>query len=205
MTQSIQNKVLSIIHGHGKGWAFSQKDFVRIGSRKAIDIALYRLRQEGKIRRVITGVYDYPKYSELLKQQLSPDFDQVAHAIARKNCWRIQACGDAALNLLGLSSQVPGTVVYLTDGPQKIINIGNLNIEFKKVSLKEMQVKYTFTSLTVQALKALGNENIDNEVISKIKKYWTSDQRLKMTKDAQFVTGWIYEYIRQICSEDINE
>ena len=67
------------------GWAFSQKDFSRVGSRKAIDIALYRLRKEGEIRRVIRGVYDCPKCSELLKQKLSPDFDQIVNAIARKN------------------------------------------------------------------------------------------------------------------------
>ena len=203
--QSVQNKILSIIYGHGRAWSFSQKDFLRVGSRKAIDIALYRLMNYGKIRRVIRGIYDYPKYSELLKQQLSPDFDQVAHAIARKNSWRIHACGEAALNLLGLSSQVPGTVIYLSDGPQKTINIGNLNIEFKKTSLKEMKIKHTYTSLTVQALKALGKENIDDKVINKISKNWTSDQRLKMSKDAQYVTGWIYEYIRQICSEGIDE
>ena len=201
--QSIQNKILSTIYGHGRGWAFSQKDFLRSGNRSAVDIALYRLMNTGKIRRVIRGIYDYPKYSELLKQNSSPDFDQVANAIARKNGWRIQASGEAALNLLGLSTQVPGTVIYLTDGPQKTINIGNLFIEFKKTSLKEIQVKNNFTSLTVQALKALGAGNINNEVISKIRQTWSSEERLKMLKDAQYITDWIYEYIKQICSEEI--
>jgi len=205
MLQSIQNKILRVIYNHGRGWAFGQKDFVRVGSRKAIDIALYRLVKDGKIRRVIRGVYDYPKYSDLLKQELSPNFDQVAHALARKNGWRIQACGEAALNLLGISNQVPGTVVYLSDGPHKTVNIGNLNIEFKKTSLKEMRVEHTFTSLTVQALKTLGHENVNDEVINKIRNNWTSAERKKMIKDAQYVTSWIYEYIKQICLEDIDE
>jgi len=205
MLQSIQNKILRIIYNHRRGWAFSQKDFLRVGSRSAIDIALYRLVIDGKIRRVIRGVYDYPKYSDLLKQDLSPNFDQVAHALARKNGWRVQACGEAALNLLGISNQVPGTVIYLSDGPHKTVNIGNLNIEFKKTSLKEMRVEHTFTSLTVQALKTLGNENVNDEVIKKIRYNWTSAERKKMIKDAQYVTSWIYEYIKQICLEDIDE
>jgi len=205
MLQSVQNKILRIIYNHGRGWAFNQKDFLRVGSRNAIDIALYRLVIHGKIRRVIRGVYDYPKYSYLLKQELSANFDQVAHAIARKNGWRIQACGEAALNLLGISNQVPGTVVYLSDGPHKTVNIGNLKIAFKKTSLKEMRVEHTFTSLTVQALKTLGHENVNDEVIKKIRHNWTSAERKKMIKDAQYVTSWIYEYIKQICLEVIDE
>jgi len=204
MLQSIQNKILSIIYGHGRGWAFTQKDFLRIGRRKSIDIGLYRLLACGKIRRIIRGVYDYPKYSDLLKQELSPSFDQVSHAIARKNGWRVQACGEAALNLLGLSNQVPGTVIYLSDGPYKTVSIGNLNIEFKKTSLKEMQINHEYTSLTLQALKSLGKENISDEIIKKIRHHWTLDERKKMLKDAQYVTDWIYEYIKQICSEDNN-
>lgn len=85
------------------GWAFSPSDFVKDFSRDQIENALSRLCREGKIRRVYRGVYDYPKFSELLQQDLSPDFDQVARAFARKFNWRIQPAGDAALNLLGLA------------------------------------------------------------------------------------------------------
>ena len=106
--QSINNKAISRIYGRGRGWAFSPNDFVEGFSRDQIENALSRLCREGKIRRVCRGIYDYPKYSELLQQELSPDFDQVAQAFARKFSWRIQPSGDTALNLLGLSTQVPG-------------------------------------------------------------------------------------------------
>jgi len=114
MMQSIEDRIVSRIHGRGRGWAFMPNDFIGEFSRASIDKALSNLASNGRIRRVFRGIYDYPKYSELLKQNLSPDFDQVAQALARKFNWRITPTGDAALNLLGLSTQVPGRAVYLS-------------------------------------------------------------------------------------------
>jgi len=112
--QSIENKVINRIYGNGRGWAFFKNDFVDLGSANAVDLALHRLLRKGKIRRVIRGVYDYPKYSKLLEQNLSPDIDQVAQALARKFGWKIQISGNAALNVL---QRVKGVVSQqLTNG-----------------------------------------------------------------------------------------
>lgn len=66
MRKSIEQKVVSRIYGNGRGWAFSQVDFADLGSRSAIDLALHRRGKEGLIRRVIRGIYDYPRYSKIL-------------------------------------------------------------------------------------------------------------------------------------------
>ena len=84
MSQSIENKVISRIYGRGRGWAFTKTDFVAEFGEANIHRAFSSLTKAGKIRRVCRGVYDYPRYSELLDRQLSPDLDQVAHALARK-------------------------------------------------------------------------------------------------------------------------
>lgn len=64
MDQSIEKKITRI-KGHGKGWSFSQKDFTDLGQRTAIDTALQRLHDNGEIRRVTRGIYDYPKIRKL--------------------------------------------------------------------------------------------------------------------------------------------
>lgn len=69
MTQSIESRVISTIYGHGRGWAFSQKDFAHLGSRETIDVVLHRLLEKSTIRRVIRGIYDYPKYSDYRAMQ----------------------------------------------------------------------------------------------------------------------------------------
>ena len=197
--QSINNKVLFRTYGRGRGWAFSSNDFVEDFSRSQIDYALSELCREGKIRRVCRGIYDYPKFSELLQQEMSPDFDQVAQAFARKFNWRIQPAGDAALNLLGLSTQVPGRLVYLSDGPNRLYDIGNFTLEFKKSALKDVGFKYRESGLIVQALKALGQERVDDAVITTLRKQLDETACKRVLKDTVTATGWVYETIKRVC------
>lgn len=203
--QSIENKVLSRIYGKGRGWTFSQKDFLDLGSRASIDIALHRLVDKGTIRRVIRGIYDYPADSVFLKAPLSPKLDHVADALARKFRWRIQPSGPAALNLIGLSTQVPGKIVYLSDGPNKSYDIGKQTLAFENTALKESAFKLPQSALIVQSLKSLGQDRINENVISKIRKWLKPELRSKVLKDTRSATDWIYETIRKICREDDDE
>ena len=120
---------------------FSPRDFLDLGERATIDSALHRLAEKGQVRRVIRGLYDYPRFSELLKQQLSPETDHVARALARKFRWRIQPSGATALNLLGLSTQVPSRTVYLSDGPDRNYKMGSTSLVFEHTALKEAGFK----------------------------------------------------------------
>jgi len=198
---SYKQKVLSRIYGRGRGWAFSKSDFIKDIKADNIDKSLSDLLKEGKIRRIGRGMYDYPKYSELLGQDLGPDIDQVAHAYARKFNWRIQPSGDAALNILGLSTQVPGRYIYLSDGPSRSYQVANITLEFKKSALKEAGFNYAKSGLIVQAIKALGKERITQEIISDIRKVIDSKMYEKILNDTKTATTWIYEVIKQICKD----
>ncbi|HQS67882.1 MAG TPA: DUF6088 family protein [Sulfuricurvum sp.] len=200
--KSIEESVLYRIYGRGRGCVFSSSDFIDEFEANNIDKALSDLTKKGKIRRVIRGVYDYPKYSDLLKQELSSDPEQVAYALARKFKWRIEPSGETALNLLGLSTQVPGRFLYLSDGPNRSYTVGQTTLEFKKTVLKEIGFKYTQSGLIVSALKSLGKERITVEVISTLKKQVQPKMHAKILKDTKTVTGWVYDAIKQICSED---
>ena len=141
MSDPIEAKALRTIKRAGRGWAFSQRDLVRLGSREAIDKALQRLSLKSTTRRVIRGIYDYPRFSKLLDQELSPDTDQVAQALARKFGWRIQPSGPAAQNIIGLSAQVPARIVYLSDGPERSYQIGKTSLIFEHTALKEGRIQ----------------------------------------------------------------
>jgi hypothetical protein len=137
----IEKKIMSRIYGHGRGWVFSSQDFLDISKRGHIDTNLSRLLQKGSIRRVIRGLYEYPKYSDLLGQFLSPDLDKVAYALARKYRWKIKPNEATILNLQGKSTQVPGQIVYESNGPNKKYKIGNNIIQFKKILLSSKALK----------------------------------------------------------------
>jgi len=199
VAKSTSSSVARKIYGMGRGWAFSVIDFSTFGSRSAIDVTLYRLLKKGTIRRVIRGIYDYPAYSKVLQTEMSPDIDQVARAIARKFGWRIQPSGPAALNLLGLSTQVPSRMVYLSDGPNRTYTIGKQTLAFKHSPLKESGFKLRESALIVQALKSLGPQRISPEVVTSIKRQLDPKLHTKVLKDTKTATGWVYGAVKKIC------
>jgi len=199
MAQSIDNRIVSRIYGKKRGWVFTPIQFLDLGSRAAVDQALSRLVKKGSIRRVIRGIYDYPRYSDLLGQWLSSDLHQVAQVLSRKFGWRIQPSGDTALNLLGLSTQVPSTLVYLSDGPPRTYKIGNRQIVFRRTTSKHASLKMPESALIVQALMVLGKQRVDKRVLEKIRDQFQPTIRKKILKDARMVKGWVYEFIREIC------
>ncbi len=202
--QNTTKKIVNKIYGHRRGWAFSQKDFSSFGNRSAIDISLHRLEIKKTIRRVIRGIYDYPLYSKKLGQTLSPDVDQVAQAISRKFGWNIQPSGPAALNILGLSTQVQAKYIYQSSGPDRSYKIGNTELVFQSTPSKEAGFKYHESAIIVQALKSLGPNRITIEIIGPVRDWLKTEMRPKILKDTQTVTGWLYEAIRKICQETGN-
>ena len=130
---------------------------------------------------------------------IAPIPDKVAHAIARNFGWTIVPCGDTALNLLGLSTQVPAVWVYVSDGTYKEYSYDNTTIQFKRTTNKEVSKLSYKTALVIQALKALGKDNIDEMVISRLQKILTAEEKKAMVSEAKAVTSWIYEYLKQIC------
>ena len=135
---------------------------------------------------------------------MSPHIDQVAHALARKFAWRIQPDGATAQNLLGLSTQVPARVVYLSDGPDRSYTVGKTKLAFEHTALKEAGFKLPESRLIVQALKAFGENRITPRIISQIRKQFDPALRQRVLLDTKTATGWVYGTIQEIARESAN-
>ena len=181
------------------GTVFVAMDFVDISDKTNINAYLARLVDEGLVRRILRGVYDKPEFNEFLGEFVAPAPDKVANALARNFGWTIVPCGDTALNLLGLSTQVPATWVYVSDGTYKEYTYDNTTIQFKRTTNKEVSKLSYKTALVIQALKALGKDKIDDAVISRLRKLLTEEEKKAMLDEAKAATSWIYEYIKLIC------
>lgn len=195
--QSLVGKILARIYGHGKGYAFSSKDFVDLADRSAVDQTLSRLCSRGIIRRVVRGVYDFPEDHPDFGT-LSPDFRQVAHAIARKNGIDIQPSGAVAANVLGLSTQVPAKIVYLTNGKSRTLHLGNRKLELKRVSPKELQPGSAIGALVIQALRYLGKENTTKQTVEYLREKLSAQDRKRVLKDARYSEDWIWKAAQSI-------
>ncbi len=150
-----------------KGEVFFISDFVELGNYEAVRKALQRLVKDGKIGRIAKGIYFLPKVHERLGL-IYPHAEQIAKAIAKRDKARIIATGSTALNMLGLSTQIPMKVVFLTDGSARNIKIGNQTIQFKRTNPKNLSIEHRLSNLIIQALKEIGEKNISTDQINKI-------------------------------------
>lgn len=184
-----------------KGSVIVATDFADIADAAKMGVTLSRLEDEGIIRRIFRGVYEYPEYNDFLKEYVEPSPDKVAHALSRKFGWTIVPCGDTALNILKLSMQVPAIWLYGSDGNYKEYTYGNTTIKFKRTTNKEISKISYKTALVIQALKALGKDNITPDIITKIQSMTTAEEKKTMLNDAKYATSWIYNTIKKICRE----
>jgi hypothetical protein len=196
--QTMKDHILARINRLRDGKAFSAKDFLDIASRGTIDMALSGLTRSGAIRRVRRGLYDMPKVNPALGGKLSPDIDEAARAIARRQRWKIIPDGAWAANLLSLSTQVPAKIIYLTDGPNKEVLIGRRTIHFKHARPKAMAGLEGKFALVVQALRYLGKEGVGLREIETLRAALSPAEKRKLVKDAQFGVDWIYEVAKRI-------
>lgn len=181
------------------GTVFVPIDFALITDKKTASVSLSRLEKEKIVLKIMRGIYYKAEYNDFLDEYVAPQADAVAHALSRNYGWTIVPCGDTALNLLGLSTQIPAAWVYVSDGPYKEYTYNQTTIEFKRTTNKEISKLSYKTALVVQALKALGNDSINDSVITKLKNTLTEEEKKTMLTEAKAVTSWIFEYIKMIC------
>lgn len=197
MRQSIEIIVKNRIIGHGRGWCFTPMHFSDLGSDASIRKALSQLQKHTIIRRLTQGVYEYPKIHDLLGI-IPPDLEEVAKAIAEKNGVQIQPAGAHAANLVGLSEQVPGRIVFLTEGPSRKVKIGNQEIVFKKTTKKIMSSAGTREGLVIQALKNLGRKHVDKIVCVQISKFLKDSNEKEIRQNMKFAPAWIRALVFEI-------
>ena len=194
-TKQIRERVCS----YEAGTIFVTSDFGDIADTSTIRQSLSRLVQTGTLRRILKGVYEKPKYSQVLDEYAAADPDAVAKALARSYHWTIAPCGNTALNLLGLSTQVTAVWSYISDGPYKKYEWNSTKLDFKHRTNKEITGLSYMTSLIIQALKTLGKSNVTPEMMQTLSQKLTEEDKRICLKEAAESTDWVYDTIRQIC------
>ena len=197
LMQAVENKMISRIYGKGRGWVFTPTRFLDLGSRSAVGNALSRLTQAGTIRRLAFGLYDYPKKHPKLGL-LSPSPAAIARAVSEKDDARLQPSGAYAVNLLGLSQQVPAKIVYLTDGAEKSVEAGNLQIKLRRTTPKNMATAGRPSGLVIQAFRYLKKDGVTDDHIATLKRTLPSADRDRLWKDRVYAPAWMHPLFEQL-------
>ncbi len=197
MAQSIENKVLEHLKYRQRGKIYFTNDFATLGTSESIRKSLSNLVKKDILIRLTQGIYLYPKIDKELGV-LYPSVDDVCRAIAKRDKARIEPTGVFALHSLGLSTQIPVNVVYLTDGIPRKIKYGNRTIKFKKTAPKNLAMKGKISSLVIAALKQIGKENVSQEVELQLTKALKKESVENVKHDAQLAPVWISKLIFQL-------
>lgn len=200
MEESVENRINRAISNYKRGKIFFPSNFSQFGSSSAVRQALNRLEDKGRLIRLAKGIYLYPKKHKILGV-LKPTIEEIALAISKRDKARIIPTGINALNKLGLSTQVPMKMVYLTDGTPRTIKVDNRTIKFKIASPKLLSVKNETNVLIIQALREIGKENIDSTVIDKIKNILKEIDLEDIKHDFKLAPVWISEIIESLIEE----
>lgn len=196
----ILKQVRARVENASPGDIFIPADFSDLAEARRITMCLSRLREEGTLEKVKRGVYMKPRFSKLLNRTVPPRESAVAKAIARNYGWTITPCGDTALNMLGLSAQIPAVWLYVSDGPYKTYETDGIKFQFKHTDRKnELNNVSEITALLIQALRALGRGNIDPRTVSYLSGKLSAEEKRRILQESRYVTAWIYETLKDIC------
>ena len=199
MTSAAQ-QILRRIRGKGRGWVFTPQDFVDIATRGNTDMILHRQVQDGHIRRIGRGLYDYPQIHDKLGM-LAPDTKAIAQAVARQTGDTISLSGATAANLLGLSTQVPGKVVYVTTGKPKKIPVGKRFISLVSSRIPPALLQDDTASLTLRALDHLGSKYVDRSTVQKCAQNLSDADKARLRQNLRYIKGsWLNDVARQLAA-----
>ncbi|MBD0833358.1 DUF6088 family protein [Aestuariibaculum sediminum] len=190
---STDDKIEQKIKNLKQGSIVFTEDFQDYGSPGAVKVALHRIVKKGMLHNLARGIYAKPTFSNLLNQEVLPSTEEVAKAIAKRDKARILPTGAYAQNMLGLSTQVPLKLVYLTDGSPRKITIGNRTIQFKKTTAKNLALKGEISKLVVQALKEIGKDNVTDHELETIHKLLLKEDIKELKHDIRLAPQWIAE------------
>ncbi len=192
MAESIEKQVKKAISNYKHGKIFFPSSFSKFGASTAIRQALNRLEDKGLLIRLSHGIYLYPKKHKSLGI-LYPSIEEIALAISKRDKARIIPTGIHALNKLGLSTQVPLNIVYLTDGTSRSIKVKKRSIKFRKASPKLLAAKNDTNILVIQALREIGKENVDSKTLKKINEVLSTVDKDLIKHDMKVAPLWIAE------------
>ncbi|WP_052265941.1 DUF6088 family protein [Pedobacter kyungheensis] len=144
--------------------------------------------------RIGHGIHIIPKKDPVFGV-LMPALEDIAQAIAKKDKVGIKPAGAYALHRLGLTTQVPTKLVYLTDGPPRQIKVGKSVIRFKTTTPKKLSMKGAYSSLIIQALEKIGIDNIVPVTRQKFKELLSLENGKALMEDLKICPVRINDYL----------
>jgi hypothetical protein len=203
--KSVSSSVRKHIESFEANTVFSINDFLNYGNYDNVKKILIRLANKGIILRIIDGYYQKAYFNKCYDTYFLSPVSDVVHKIASVNGWDILPSGNEAINMLGLSTQVPAHYEYLSSGPTKILKIYNVEVKMRHTNNKNISNMSQISGMIVNAFNTLGKDYVTSVEINIIKKKIPQEKISEIISETKHVTGWIYEKIKLLGDDKLNK
>lgn len=197
-SQSIADNILRRMTA-SRGSVWSAGEMADLGSRSAIDQALRRLWLAGTIRKVAHGLYDSPMQSPVVGTR-SPKAESAVRSAVRKTGAMVRPSGAVAANALGLSTQVPARLEYLTDGTGRTIEVAGQVVRLRRVSPRRVKVSPGASAL-FEALRYIGHDaaqRLTDTDIARVARAMKAPDLAALRNGARHAPAWMMPTIRRV-------
>lgn len=194
---TVQDRILAHFRRAGPGSVLATRDLLEFGTGPAVRQALTRSVRAGQLRKVARGFYEVPRQDPDIGE-LAPRVEAVVEALKRRDGIRLLPTGAHAANLLGLSTQVPVRLVFLTDGPTRRIRLGRHEIVLKRTTPRQMATADRISGTVIQALRWIGVEHVDKKVVARLRRDLTPRDRRQLLADQRYAPAWVAEILRRV-------
>jgi hypothetical protein len=202
--RTTESRILARVRERGPGTVFTASDFFDLGAAQAVYQALTRSAASGVIRKIARGVFEYPRVDPDLGV-VAPDLDAVARAVQGRDATRLVPSGAHAANMLGLSTQVPMKTVFLTDGRARTVQLGKRQLVLKHSTPRFLATAGRVSGTVIQALRWIGQGNVDDETIAKLRRRLTAAEKKQLLADVRFAPAWVAKHMREIAEPRAGE
>lgn len=206
MYQTQQIDILNRMNQKPKGTVFCTKDFLDTANSGTVRKALKRLVDAKQITRLMDGLYAILEYSDILKKEIYPSPNTLAHAIARRFEWNIYPSGNVALNITDISNQITNTYEYLSDGPYRVYKYLGHEIKFKRTANNKLKGYSPEMVNLITSISTLGKDKINIHQKKLLQEY--SKKRIEISefeRNTNFLPERIYEELEKIKENIIND
>lgn len=157
---SLPERILREASALPEGTPLSAKALLHLGERAAIDQALLRLARAGKLMRAGRGIYVRPIETRFGRRAPAPA--ALVASLTKERGETVAPSGATAANALGLSTQMPTTMVYLTSGRTRRLKVGAEQIELRHAPAWQFTLADRPAGAAIRALAWLGPERAES-------------------------------------------
>lgn len=193
---NIKNTVIRSIDESKPHSIFFISDYTDLGSAETIRKILHEATILGMLEKAGHGIYIKPKVSRF--GNVPVPLEKIAREIADRDKCEILPTGSTAANLIGLSTQVPMNLSYITTGSTRTIKIGERKISFRHASPKNFAAKGRVIPLLIQGIREIGEDNISGNEVDAIRRFINQQQDPYLQEDLPLAPAWIQRIIKRL-------